>query len=396
LHFPNGGGLALSFVYDYQGFAQMTKDKNNQMKTENENHRISQRQIDQISMQELIVKTNGLIRFLISRWLIITIMMVVGGVSAMVYSMVKKTNYTAKLSFVLEEQSSSSNGLGAAANIAAQIGLNIGGLGGSGGLFQGDNIIEFLKSRSMIDKTMLSKVEIDGEMQLLVSRYVESNDLRKKWSDTPPLKNIQFKDTIGIYHQDSLLAEFNKLILKHHLTIGKLDKKYNIFTVEMETPDEAFSKAFVETLIENATDFYVETKTRKAQENLAVLTHQVDSVRQELDAAISGVAAASDANPNPNRALQRLRVGSQRRTVDVQANTAILTELVKNQEIAKITLRNEKPIIQVLDKPILPLENDKLGKVKALVIGGAIGGVLAGLILVCRYIYRQIMSGDLA
>lgn len=386
----------MSFVYDYQGFAQMTKDKNNQMKTENENHRISQRQIDQISMQELIVKTNGLIRFLISRWLIITIMMVVGGVSAMVYSMVKKTNYTAKLSFVLEEQSSSSNGLGAAANIAAQIGLNIGGLGGSGGLFQGDNIIEFLKSRSMIDKTMLSKVEIDGEMQLLVSRYVESNDLRKKWSDTPPLKNIQFKDTIGIYHQDSLLAEFNKLILKHHLTIGKLDKKYNIFTVEMETPDEAFSKAFVETLIENATDFYVETKTRKAQENLAVLTHQVDSVRQELDAAISGVAAASDANPNPNRALQRLRVGSQRRTVDVQANTAILTELVKNQEIAKITLRNEKPIIQVLDKPILPLENDKLGKVKALVIGGAIGGVLAGLILVCRYIYRQIMSGDLA
>lgn len=366
------------------------------MKTENENHRISQRQIDQISMQELIVKTNGLIRFLISRWLIITIMMVVGGVSAMVYSMVKKTNYTAKLSFVLEEQSSSSNGLGAAANIAAQIGLNIGGLGGSGGLFQGDNIIEFLKSRSMIDKTMLSKVEIDGEMQLLVSRYVESNDLRKKWSDTPPLKNIQFKDTIGIYHQDSLLAEFNKLILKHHLTIGKLDKKYNIFTVEMETPDEAFSKAFVETLIENATDFYVETKTRKAQENLAVLTHQVDSVRQELDAAISGVAAASDANPNPNRALQRLRVGSQRRTVDVQANTAILTELVKNQEIAKITLRNEKPIIQVLDKPILPLENDKLGKVKAVVIGGAIGGVLAGLILVCRYIYRQIMSGDLA
>src|SRR5690606_629058 len=118
------------------------------------------------------------------------------------------------------------------------------------------------KSRSMIDKTMLSKVEIDGEMQLLVSRYVESNDLRKKWSDTPPLKNIQFKDTIGIYHQDSLLAEFNKLILKHHLTIGKLDKKYNIFTVEMETPDEAFSKAFVETLIESATDFYVETKTR--------------------------------------------------------------------------------------------------------------------------------------
>lgn len=363
------------------------------MKTENENHRISQRETDQISLQELIMKINGLIRFLVGRWVVILVMVLIGSVSAMVYAMTKKTGYVAKLSFVLEEHSGSNGSLGAAANIAAQFGLNIGGLSGSGGFFQGDNIIEFLKSRSMIDKTLLSEVEIDGNTELLVSRYVECNDLRKKWANTPYLKNIQFKDTIGIYHQDSLMAEFYKSILKRNLTIGKIDKKYNIFTVEMETSDEAFSKAFVETLIGNATDFYVQTKTQKAQENLAVLTHQVDSVRQELNDAISGVAAASDANPNPNRALQRLRVGSQRRTIDVQANTAILTELVKNQEIAKITLRNEKPIIQVLDKPILPLENDKLGKVRALLIGGALGGVLACLVLAFRYIYRQVMSG---
>ncbi|WP_262249344.1 lipopolysaccharide biosynthesis protein [Parapedobacter soli] len=364
------------------------------MKTENENQGISQRQIDQISLQELIMKINGLIRFLIGRWIIILIVVIIGGASAVVYSMVKETNYIARLSFVLEEQSGSGSSLGAAANIAAQFGLNVGGLGGSGGFFQGDNIVEFLRSRSMIDKTLLSEVEIGGKKEFLVSHYVEYNGFREKWADKPYLKNIQFKDTIGIYLQDSLMAEFYKSILKHNLVIGKLDKKYNIFSVEMETRDEVFSKAFVETLIANATDFYVQTKTRKAQENLAVLTRQVDSVRQELNDAISGVAAATDANPNPNRALQRLRVGSQRRTIDVQANTAILTELVKNQEIAKITLRNEKPIIQVLDKPILPLENDKLGKAKSFLIGGAVGGVLACLVVVFRYIYRQIMSGD--
>lgn len=364
------------------------------MKTENENQGTSQRQIDQISLKELIMKINGLIRFLIGKWIIILIVIIVGGVSAMVYSMTKKTNYIARLSFVLEEQSGSSGSLGAAANIAAQFGLNIGGLSGSGGFFQGDNIVEFLRSRSMIDKTLLSEVDIGGNKELLVSRYVEYNGLRKKWADKPYLKNIQFKDTVGIYLQDSLMAAFYKSILKHNLIIGKLDKKYNIFTVEMETRDEVFSKAFVETLIANATDFYVQTKTHKAQENLAVLTRQVDSVRQELNDAISGVAAASDANPNPNRALQRLRVGSQRRTIDVQANTAILTELVKNQEIAKITLRNEKPIIQVLDKPILPLENDKLGRAKSFLVGGVVGGVLACLVVVLLYIYRQVMGAD--
>src|SRR5690606_26297069 len=158
--------------------------------------------------------------------------------------------------------------------------------------------------------------------------------------------------------QDSLLSEFHKRILKKNLKITKPNKQLNIIAIEMETPDEAFSKAFVETLIENASDFYIQTRTRKAQENLAILTHQVDSVRNELNRAIGGVAAAVDANPNPNRAFQSLRVGSQQRTVDVQANTAILTELVKNQELAKITLRNERPLIQALDRPILPLEND--------------------------------------
>src|SRR5690606_32780228 len=146
----------------------------------------------------------------------------------------------------------------------------------------------------------------------------------------------------------------------------------------------------------NAADVYIRTRTQKAKEYLAVLTHQVDSVRKELDAAISGVAAATDANPNPNRALQRLRVGSQERTVDVQANTTILTELVKNQEHAKITLRHEKPIIQVLDRPILPLEDDSIKVKVALLVGFISGCLLTCLVLVFRYIYRQIMSGDLA
>src|SRR5690606_22167694 len=143
-------------------------------------------------------------------------------------------------------------------------------------------------------------------------------------------------------------------------------------------------------------EFYVQTRTLKANENLDVLTHQVDSVRRELNEAIRGVAAATDANPNPNRAFQSLRVQSQLHTVDVQANTAILTELVKNQELAKITLRNEKPVIQVLDKPILPLDNDKVGKLKAIVIGGSLGGFLSCLVLLMIRLYRQIMSGDLS
>lgn len=356
-----------------------------------------QRQYNGISLRELIVVLVALVRYLWSKWLIILLIVLLGAVLGLCYSLFKKTNYTATLSFVMDESGASQGSLGAAASIAEQFGFNLGGIGSVGGFFQGDNIIEFLKSRSMIDETLLTEVEIAGEKTLLVHRYITYNNLREKWrSKNPQLADIQFRDTVGVFRQDSLMATFYKAILQNNLVIDKPDKKFNIIAIAMETSDEVFSKVFAETLIRNATEFYVQTRTQKAKENLDVLTHQVDSVRRELNEAISGVAAATDANPNPNRAFQSLRVRSQLHTVDVQANTAILTELVKNQELAKITLRNEKPVIQVLDKPILPLENDKVGKLKGLVIGGFIGGFLACLALLLVRLYRQIMSGDLA
>jgi uncharacterized protein involved in exopolysaccharide biosynthesis len=68
------------------------------------------------------------------------------------------------------------------------------------------------------------------------------------------------------------------------------------------------------------------------------------------------------------------RVPSVNRQVDVQANTAILTELVKNLELAKVDLRKETPLIQIIDTPLLPLPYEKLGILK----GGCIGGFLFG------------------
>lgn len=349
---------------------------------------------EEVTLREFILKVRDFLRYLRMKWMVVLGMAFFGAVLLLLIATLRKTQYTARLSFIVEEQGGGSGGLGAAAGIAAQLGFNLSALTGSGGFFEGDNIIEFLRSRSMIDKTLLTEVEVDGRKERLVDRYIAYNGLREKWAKKPHLRDIEFKDTTGIYLQDSLLAEFYQAIVKRNLEIGKIDKRFNIILVEMKTPDELFSKAFVEALIANASDFYIRTRTQKAQENLDVLTRQVDSVRRELDEAIGGVAAATDANPNPNRALQRLRVGSQRRTIDVQANSAILTELVKNQELAKITLRNEKPVIQVLDRPIRPLKNNQIKPLIAVAAGVISGGLLAFVGLLLRYIYRRIMAVD--
>jgi uncharacterized protein involved in exopolysaccharide biosynthesis len=152
-----------------------------------------------------------------------------------------------------------------------------------------------------------------------------------------------------------------------------------------------FAKYFTEALVKEVSDFYIETKSKKSRENMDVLERQTDSIRRELNGAITGVAVANDNTFNLNPALNVRRVPSARRQVDVQANTAILTELVKQSELAKVTLRKETPLIQVIDSPILPLKKEKFGKAKGIALGGILAGFLTLLVLIMRRVLKQLV-----
>jgi hypothetical protein len=186
--------------------------------------------------------------------------------------------------------------------------------------------------------------------------------------------------------------EMHQDIIKNLLSVAKIDKKLSILKVTVNSENELFSKAFTEVLVSVVSNFYVETKTKKSAANVAILQHQTDSVRNQLNRAISGVAQSSDAIPNLNAARQVLRSSGQQRQIDVQANTAILTELVKNLELSKLSLRKETPLIQVIDRPVLPLKVERAGKLKGLVMGGFLAGFLLVIFLIGKRIIGQIIG----
>ena len=158
----------------------------------------------------------------------------------------------------------------------------------------------------------------------------------------------------------------------------------------MKSENEVFAKTFSETLAKQVSDFYVATKSKKARMNMAILQHQTDSIRAELNGAITGVAVANDNTFMLNPALNVNRAPSAKRQVDVQANTAILTELVKQTELAKVTLRKETPLIQVIDRPILPLPKERVGKVKGIVMGGILLLFLVTMGLILKRIFNSL------
>jgi hypothetical protein len=340
---------------------------------------------DEISLKELLEKGKEWYSYLLLQWRIILLAGFVGAILGLAYSFIKKPVYTATLSFALEDEKSG-GGLGGALGLASSLGFDLGGSGGS--MFTGSNLIELFKSRKMIEQTLLTPVEIGGKTISLAEMYIQNNEWRDKWDEKPKLKDIQFLPNPNRNYftrvHDSIFGEIFKDLSKKSLTVAQKDKKIDIITMDVSTTNELFSKYFCEALAKRVGDFYVATKTKKARANMTILQKQTDSIRGELNNAITGVAVANDNTFGLNPSLNVRRTPSARRQVDVQANTAILTELVKQTELAKVTVRKETPLIQVIDRPILPLKKEKVGKPIGILCGSILAGFLVSLVLIIR------------
>jgi hypothetical protein len=222
-----------------------------------------------------------------------------------------------------------------------------------------------------------------------------NEEWREEWQDKPKFASVQFlpnTDRKGYNRvQDSILGVMYGDLSKNSLTVAQKDKKIAIISIDVASTNELFAKYFTEALVKEVSDFYIETKSKKSRENMLILERQTDSIRRALNGAITGVAVANDNTFALNPAMNVRRAPSARRQVDVQANTAILTELVKQSELAKVTLRKETPLIQVIDTPILPLKKDKFGKAKGIVLGGILVGFLTVLVLIMRRVLKLLV-----
>jgi hypothetical protein len=344
---------------------------------------------EEVTLKELLDKGKDWFSYLLSQWKVIVLAGIIGGAMGLMYSLSKKPIYTATLSFALEDEKGS-GGLGGALGLASQFGLDLGGGGGS--IFTGSNLTELFKSRSMVEQTLLNPVTLEGKTISLAEMYIQNAEWREQWEGKPKFENIQFlpnadRKSFTRVH-DSILGVMYTDLSKGGLSVGQKDKKVSIISIDVSTTSELFSKYFSEALVKQVSDFYVTSKSEKARLNMDILGRQTDSIRRELNSAITGVAVANDNTFNLNPALNVRRAPSARRQVDVQANTAILTELVKQTELAKVTVRKETPLIQIIDKPILPLEKEKFGKAKGIVIGGFLAGFLFVLYLILRRLYK--------
>ncbi len=350
-----------------------------------------QKNSDDLSLKELILNIRKWIAFIFSKWKLILILTVAGGVAGYFYGKSKPTLYQAESTFVLDEGKASGSALSGLAF------LGMGGDNSSAGLFSStENIMWLYKSRLMLHKTLLSQVNYKGAKRLLIDIFLDENGLREKVDKVHLLKNIGFKEGTPV---DSLNAEQSNVMLacigmlkgEEYLRVLETSKAENLITISFKSRDEQFSKLLTEVLVNNVNQYYIETKTKKTNEEIKVLERKADSARMMLNTNMYEVASSVDAVPNANPLKATLRVAPQRKKVDVDAATAMYVELAKNLETRRMALAQETPLIQIVDGPVYPLDVIKPSSVKLGIIGAILFAVLTSVILILVKWYRNII-----
>lgn len=345
-------------------------------------------QEDYYSLADILQQVKAFLRYLRQQWLWLLAAAVLGITGGVLYYYLQKPSYQAEETFILEEKTPGGAGL---AGLASQFGFDIGSLTGGGSIFSGDNILDILTSRRIVEHVLLSKVDSSQtHSATLADLFLDFSKLKKKWHNKPGLDTINFYRVNGRSSmsllQDSVLHEVYKLVTKKYVSVSRLNKKGSIITINATSINPDFSLLLVQRMVKEASDLYIDIKTSVSAANVNRLQQKADSLLALLNNKSYQVAGMqiNDANP----ALKTLLVPTELASRDRTVLATLYTEVVKNLETVRTTLMLQTPVIEVLDMPHAPLEDGKKHLGIVLMIGFVVGALLGVLYAFYRYMLQ--------
>ena len=336
---------------------------------------------DEIQLKDILIKLSDYKSFLFAKKLTIFLFSFLFSLLAICIVFISDTKYNADLTFVVEGNNKGSN-LAGFSGIASQFGFDIGS--SSSATFSQDNVIELLKSRGVIKNALMQEAKVNDKKDLLIEHYLELN--AKEWEHLDDLKDISFNHDISYIH-DSIIGVIWKDIIENDLNINMQTDKANIIQLSYVSINQEFAKAFVESLIGEMSMMYISHQTAQANNTLDFLQKRADSVFLELEIAEQDYARIKDINQRIVKASGRLHELQLMRKVEV-LNTMYL-EIIKNLELSKITLLNQTPIINIIDKPVLPLEENNFSIMLAAIFGSLLGGFLTIFFFIFSKLFKD-------
>ena len=313
------------------------------------------------------------INALLQKWWLILIIGFLAGLAGIYYASKQKIYYQSRLTFALDE--GEGGGINSAINIAAQFGLSI---GNGKEVFAGDNIIEIMKSRRIIENTLLSVDTFDNKAFTFVEYFLNQQEKKDSTTRSIHFPVNQTQSTFS-YAQDSLLYECYLQFARSYITCDKPDRKYNIFEVNVKNENEKFAKDFTDRIVEETNRFYTTISTKKAKQTLDILEQRVADMKSNVNSSIGSRAEVQDKNLNP--VFSEAQVPVLKAQTNIQVYGAAYGEMFKNLEIARYQYLKQIPLMQIIDPADYPMKKIKAGKLKTAIVFSCVAGFITIFVL---------------
>ena len=347
-----------------------------------------------IKYTELVEIVNRFYRFILSQYKVFLILTIIGSSIGLIYGKLQPSTYKAVTTFIVEDKSSGRGG--GLSGLASQFGIDVGGLtGGGAGMFEGDNIFEIIKSRAIVEKVLLSKIEdeIPEKGQTVAAYYLNISGLNK----TLASKNISIKDlkletlsseTNHTPIQDSVLYLLYNDIVKN-IAVERKNKKSSIITLEYTSNNPMFSIIFEKKLLKQTSDLYIDIKTGNLSRSIEKIQRKADSLESNLTGIYKRSFEIDNSLKllNANTGIKLNTSSSEAATRDKTVSNTLYAEVVKNLETLKLSLINQTPVIQVLDAAKSPLFDQRTPARNFMLVGFVIGLGLS--LFYCLYKYTK-------
>ena len=345
-----------------------------------------------IKYPELKVLVGQFFKYALSQYKLFLIVCTITAALGLVYGKLQPHTYKATSTFIVEDKSGSRGG--GLSGLASQFGIDVGGLtGGGAGLFDGDNILEILKSRAIIEKVLLTKIQEDIPQKntTLAEFYLSFSALGDKLNSKDiSIKSLNFS-SIDEKSKHSLIQDSVLYLIYKELDKGiiveKKNKKSTIITLEASSTNPIFAKIFSENLLKKTSDMYIDIKTGNLSRSIERIQRKADS----LESSLTGIYKKSFEIDNTlkllnaNTGIKLNTSSSEAATRDKTVSNTLYGEVVKNLETLKLSLINQTPVIQVIDAAKYPLFDQRTPARYFLLIGFAVGFVLSLFYIVFKY-----------
>jgi len=352
---------------------------------------------DEISLKELVLKLKEFWFELWRNWYLIILFCIPFLAFFLYKHFTFEKSYTAKLTFMVNEDEGR-GGLRGVSSVLGSFGLG----GASRGEYNLEKMLSLLKSRKIIQNVILQKVNLNGQEDFYANHFIKIEDLQSKWAEnTYPidLSNFLFSHTnIEAFS----LEENTALKYIHSSFIGNssngiapllnstIADETGIMELSFQSKDEKFSIIILEKLFTYLSEYYVAQSIEKQLNTYNLISAKSDSLEQELRATEYSLASFSDKNRglyNRTDQLQQSRLVGK-----VQMLGAAYVKVVEQKEIAEFSLRDQTPVVQIIDYPISPIQPSKSSLIKNLILACLIGGFLGSFFVIGRLIIRDALA----